>query len=144
VTDDRSRSDAEDARGSPNAAREHAERGSVTVLSAGVMAALVVLAMGASDVARVLHAASRAQTAADEAALAAAQALAIDEPGPEPAELASEYAARNDAALEACGCDRGTFEATVTVRVRVGDLFLVAGDRTVRAEARAQVDLPAP
>jgi hypothetical protein len=26
----------------------------------------------------------------------------------------------------------------------VGGLFLVAGDRTVRAEARAQVDLPAP
>ncbi len=108
------------------------------------MAALVVLAMGASDVARVLHAASRAQTAADAAALAAAQALAIDEPGPEPAELAAEYAARNDAALETCACDRGTFEATVTVRLPVGDLFLVAGDRTVRAEARAQVDLPAP
>ena len=140
---DVSRGDAEGARALPNG-RQEAERGSITVLSAAVMAALVVLAMGASDVARVLHAASRAQTAADAAALAAAQALAIDEPGPEPAELASEYAARNDAALEACGCDRGTFEATVTVRVRVGDLFLVAGDRTVGAEARAQVDLPAP
>ena len=85
---DRSRGDAEDARASPNA-RQQAERGSITVLSAAVMAALVVLAMGASDVARVLHAASRAQTAADAAALAAAQALAIDEPGPEPAELAA-------------------------------------------------------
>ena len=140
---DRSRGDAEDPRGSPNA-RQPAERGSVTVLSAAVVAALVVLAMGASDVARVLHAASRAQTAADAAALAAAQALAIDEPGPEPAELAAEYAVRNDAALETCACDRGTFEATVTVRLPVGDLFLVTGDRTVRAEARAQVDLPAP
>jgi len=106
------------------------DRGSVTVVSAAVMAALVVLAMGASDVARVLH--------------AAAQALAIDEPGPEPTELAGEYAARNGAALETCACDRGTFEATVTVRLPVGDLFLVAGDRTVRAEARAQVDLPVP
>ena len=137
------RGDAEDARASLIAWHE-AERGSVTVLSAAVMAALVVLAMGASDVARVLHAASRAQTAADAAALAAAQALAIDEPGPEPAELAAEYAARNDAALETCACDRGTFEATVTVRLPVGGLFLVAGDRTVRAEARAQVDLPVP
>ena len=140
---DRSRGDAEDARASPNA-RPEAERGSVTVLSAAVMAALVVLAMGASDVARVLHAASRAQTAADAAALAAAQALAIDEPGPEPTELAGEYAARNGAALETCACDPGTFEASVTVRLPVGDLFLVAGDRTVRAEARAQVDLPVP
>ena len=137
------RGDAEDARASLIAWHE-AERGSVTVLSAAVMAALVVLAMGASDVARVLHAASRAQTAADAAALAAAQALAIDEPGPEPAELAAEYAARNDAALETCACDRGTFEATVTVRLPVGGLFLVVGDRTVRAEARAQVDLPVP
>ena len=140
---DRSRNNAEDARASP-IARAEAERGSVTMLSAAVVAALVVLAMGASDVARVLHAASRAQTAADAAALAAAQALAIDEPGPEPAELAAEYAARNDAALETCVCDRGTFEATVAVRLPMGDLFLVAGDRTVRAEARAQVDLPIP
>jgi Flp pilus assembly protein TadG len=108
------------------------------------MAALVVLAMGASDVARVLHAASRAQTAADAAALAAAQALAIDQPGPEPAEIAAEYAARNEAVLETCACDRGTFEATVTVRLPVRDLFLVVGDRTVRAQARAQVDLPVP
>ena len=143
MIDHRPRGDAEDAPASRNA-RQQTERGSITVLSAAVMAALAVLAMGASDVARVLHAASRAQTAADAAALAAAQALAIDEPGPEPAELAAEYAARNDAALETCGCDRGTFEATVTVRLPVGDLFLVAGDRTVRAEARAQVDLPAP
>jgi secretion/DNA translocation related TadE-like protein len=143
VIDHRSRGDAEDARASRNA-RQQSERGSITVLSAAVMAALVVLAMGASDVARVLHAASRAQTAADAAALAAAQALAIDEPGPEPAELAAEYAARNDAALETCACERGTFEATVTVRLPVGGLFLVAGDRTVWAEARAQVDLPVP
>ena len=143
MNNDRSRGNAEDALASRIAWQE-AERGSVTVLSAAVVAALVVLAMGASDVARVLHVASRAQTAADAAALAAAQALAINEPGPEPAELAAEYATRNDAALETCACDPGTFEATVTVRLAVGDLFLVAGDRTVGAEARAQVDLPVP
>jgi len=85
-----------------------------------------------------------AQTAADAAALAAAQALAIDEEGPEPAALAGEYAERNGAVLETCSCERGTFEATVSVRLPVGDLFLVAGDRTVQARARAQVDLPAP
>ena len=124
--------------------RPATDRGSITLLSAAVLAALVVLAMGASDVARVLHAASRAQTAADASALAAAQALAIDEEGPEPGTLAGEYAERNGAVLETCSCERGTFEATVSVRLLVGDLFLVAGDRTVRARARAQVDLLAP
>jgi secretion/DNA translocation related TadE-like protein len=120
------------------------ERGSVSLLVAAVVAALVVLSMGAADVARVLHAAAGAQTAADAAALAAAQALAIDEDGPTPASLAGEYAARNGAALETCACESGTFVATVSVRVPVGDLFLVGGARTVLARARAEVDLPVP
>lgn len=121
-----------------------AESGSVSVLVAAVVAALVVLSMGAADVARVLHAAAQAQTAADAAALAAAQALAIDEQGPTPASLAGEYAARNGAALQTCVCEPGTFVATVSVSVSVGDLFLIAGARTVLARARAEVDLPAP
>ena len=124
--------------------RARSDRGSVSLLVAGVMAALVVLSMGAADVARVLHTASRAQTAADAAALAAAQALAIDEEGPTPTDLASEYAAHNGAALEACECEPGTFVATVSVRMPVGDLFLIGGDRTVLARARAEVDLPIP
>ena len=124
--------------------RAESERGSISLLAAGVVAALVVLSMGAADVARVLQAASTAQTAADAAALAAAQALAIDEEGPTPGDLASEYAVRNGAALEACECEPGTFVATVSVLMPVGDLFLVGGDRTVRARARAEVDLPAP
>jgi len=124
--------------------RAQSERGSISLLVAGVVTALVVLSMGAADVARVLQAASTAQTAADAAALAAAQALAIDEEGPTPGDLASEYAVRNGAALEACECEPGTFVATVSVLVPVDDLFLVGGDRTVRARARAEVDLPAP
>ena len=124
--------------------RAQSERGSISLLVAGVVTALVVLSMGAADVARVLQAASTAQTAADAAALAAAQALAIDEEGPTPVDLASEYAVRNGAALEACECEPGTFSATVSVLVPVDDLFLVGGDRTVRARARAEVDLPAP
>ena len=143
MTADRPRHGAVDACASPTP-RLTSDHGSITLLSAAVLAALVVLAMGASDVGRVLHAASRAQTAADAAALAAAQALAIDEEGPEPSALAGEYAERNGAVLETCSCERGTFEATVSVRLPVGELFLVAGDRTVQAMARAQVDLPAP
>jgi secretion/DNA translocation related TadE-like protein len=143
VTADRLRHRSVDARASPTSGLS-GDRGSITLVSGAVLAALVVLAMGASDVARVLHAASRAQTAADAAALAAAQALAIDEEGPEPAALAGEYAERNGAVLERCSCERGTFEATVGVRLPVGDLLLVAGDRTVQARARARVDLPGP
>jgi Flp pilus assembly protein TadG len=111
---------------------------------AGVVSALVVLSMGAADLSRVLHAAAQAQTAADAAALAAAQALAIDEDGPTPASLAGEYAVRNGAALQTCVCEPGTFVATVSVSVSVGDLFLVGGARTVLARASAEVVLPVP
>jgi secretion/DNA translocation related TadE-like protein len=118
------------------------DRGSVSILVAAVIAALLVLTMGAADVARVFVAASKAQTAADAAALAAAQALAISQEDPTPSDLAREFAERNGAVLDACECEPGTFVATVSVRVGVRDLFLVAGDRAVVARARAEVDLP--
>ncbi len=117
------------------------DRGSVSIIVAGIVATAVVMAMGAADVVRVLVAASRAQTAADAAALAAAQTLAIpDDVVPE--DRAREYADRNGAALETCVCEPGSFEATVSVRLQVGDLLLFGGDRTVVARARAVVDLP--
>jgi Putative Flp pilus-assembly TadE/G-like len=55
--------------------RDH-ERGSVSIVVVALMAMALVLAMGAADLARVLTGAARAQTAADAAALAAAQELA--------------------------------------------------------------------
>lgn len=118
------------------------ERGSVSVLVAAGVAALVVFSMGVADVARVMLAASRAQTSADAAALAAAQALALDEREPEPSALAAEYASINGAVLERCTCDPGSFAATVEVRMPVGDLFLFSDDRSVVSDARADVDLP--
>ena len=117
------------------------ERGSVSIVVAAVVAALVLLALGAADVARVLTVAARAQTAADAAALAAAQELAL--PGElDPAEVAREYAARNAADLVECTCAPETFEAFVTVRSAVGPLLLFGDDRAVEATARAVVDLP--
>jgi len=116
--------------------------GSVSVLVAAAVAALVVFAMGLADVARVMLTAARAQTSADAAALAAAQALALDEREPGPAALAAEYATVNGAALERCVCDPGSFSAMVEVRMAVGDLFLFGDDRAVRADAQADVDLP--
>jgi secretion/DNA translocation related TadE-like protein len=118
------------------------ERGSVSIIVAGLVAAAVVMAMGAADVVRVLAAASRAQTAADAAALAAAQSLAVPDEAP-PEDHAREYAERNGAGLEICACEPGSFEATVSVRLPVGDLLLFGEDRTVVARARAVVDLAA-
>ena len=122
--------------------RPSRDEGSVSLLVAAGVAALVVFSMGVADVSRVLLAASTAQTSADAAALAAAQALALDEREPPPEELAADFASLNGAVLEACTCAPGTFAATVEVRMPVGDLFLFGDDRTVRARARADVDLP--
>lgn len=122
--------------------RRDSQRGSVSIVMAAILAALVVLALGAADLARVLTVAASAQTAADAAALAAAQELAFPSEL-EPAEVAEEYAVRNGAAMTSCRCDRETFEAVVTVRSPVGPLLLFADDRAVVASARAVVDLPA-
>ncbi len=116
------------------------EEGSTSVVVAAIVAMVVVLALGAADVARVLAAAGRAQTAADAAALAAAQELAIPS-GLTPESVAAEYATRNGAALLDCVCAAGSFEANVKVRVDVGDLFLFDDDRAVVAEARAVVEM---
>lgn len=117
------------------------QRGSASVVVAAVMAVLVAFAMGSADLARVLVAAARAQTAADAAALAAVQEQALDS-GLVPGELAAEYAARNGAELTSCACEAGAFETVVSVRVPVGPLLLFPDDRVVVAEARAVVDLP--
>src|SRR4029453_13690698 len=75
VTVDRLRHRSVDARASTSSGLS-GDRGSITLLTGAVLAALVVLAMGASDVARVLHAASRAQAGAGEAAVGVGDALA--------------------------------------------------------------------
>ena len=119
----------------------HPERGSVTIVVAGVLAATIVLAMGAADVARVYLVAAQAQTAADAAALAAAQELAVPS-GTDPEDVASGFAERNGGDLVACECSSDATEAVVEVRVAVGPLLLFADDRVVVAEARGVVDLP--
>lgn len=120
-----------------------ADRGSVTVVTAGLLVIALVLTLGAADLGRVLLAQARARTASDAAALAAAQELALST-GREPAEVAGEYAVHNGATLASCACDPGTLEATVEVVVPVGRLLLFPGDRTVTGRARAVVDLPSP
>ena len=117
------------------------QRGSVSVLLAAGIVVVLVLVLGITDVGRVLIARSKARTAADAAALAAADELALPT-GADPAALAAEYATRNGADLTACTCTAGTFEAVVMVEVTTGDLLLFPGVRVVVARARAVVDLP--
>ena len=116
------------------------ERGSVSIVATGLMVLMVVLAMGGADVAKALIAQARAQTAADAAALAAAQELAIPSELT-PSDLAADYAERNDATLVSCLCEPGTAEAVVEVHVLVGPLLLFADDRIVTGRARAVVDV---
>ena len=119
------------------------ERGSASVVAAGILVAVMVLALGAADLARVFVAAARAQTAADAAALAAAQSLAL--PGEmEPPRAADDLAARNGARVRSCVCETGTFEARVEVEAPVGRLFLSPDDLVVTARARAVVEVPEP
>lgn len=117
------------------------ERGSVSIVVVALVAVALVLVIGVADLARVLTRAARAQTAADAAALAAAQELATGS-GVEPADLAAAYAERNGAVLTACSCEAGGTEAVVTVAVQVGSLVLAPDDRVVTARARAVVDIP--
>ena len=114
------------------------ERGSVSIVAAVTIAVLASLTMGCADLARALVAVGRADTAADAAALAAAQELAVPT-GAAPASVAADYAERNGATLVECACDAGSREAVVTVRLPVGPMLIVPGDRAVTARARAVV-----
>jgi secretion/DNA translocation related TadE-like protein len=123
------------------------ERGSVTVLVAAVIAVILTMVLLSADAARLLAGVSRAQTAADAAALAAAQeiALSADE---DPAAVAAVYAEMNGGRLVQCVCPDGGPEgppgAIVTVRVDPGPMFLLSEGADVEAMARAVVEATAP
>ena len=116
------------------------ERGSVTVVVAGVATVALVASLGLADVGKALIARARARAAADAAALAAAQELAL--PGERtPVELAADYAVRNGAELVSCACEPRSLEVTVEVSTPIGPMFLAGDSLLVRARARAVVEL---
>jgi secretion/DNA translocation related TadE-like protein len=117
------------------------ERGSVTVAAAGVLVVLLVCTMGVADVGRILAMRARGQTAADAAALAAAQELAIPG-GTDPSTAAAATAMDNGATLLDCACQADASEAVVTVRRSIAGLWLMPGAITLDVRARAVVDLP--
>jgi len=117
------------------------ERGSVSIVVAGVATVALVASLGVADVGKALVARARARAAADAAALAAAQELALPS-GATPADVAGDYARRNGANLVACACVPGSLEAVVDVDMPVGEMFLASDGLTVRAKARAVIDVP--
>jgi uncharacterized membrane protein len=113
----------------------------VSVVAAVVIGVALICTMGVADVAKALVARAHAQAAADAAALAAVQELAVPG-GADPEAVAGEYAGRNGATIISCDCVAGSTEATVRVSMPVGSLLLLPDDRTVAAAARAVVDVP--
>ncbi len=107
----------------------------------GVVAIMIVLTLGAADLGTTLIARERAHAAADAAALAAAQELAMPS-GSLPQIQAADYARRNVASLLSCACDVGTQEALVSVSVTIEHLFLFPGTHAVESRSRAVVDIP--
>ena len=121
--------------------RHTGQRGSVSVVAAGTLVVLLVCTIGASDLARVLRVRAEARTAADAAALAAAQELAVST-GSDPTTAAETIAIRNGAILRSCACPLGGTEAVVTVERDVTGLWLAPGSFVLSVQARAVVDLP--
>jgi secretion/DNA translocation related TadE-like protein len=116
------------------------QRGSVTVGIIAVIVVVLVCTMGVADVGRALVERSRAEMAADAAALAAAQDLALD--AGDPAADAASFAGHNGAELVRCECAPGSLEAVVTVRRSFSGLLLLPGTHSLQTQARAVVDLP--
>ena len=112
---------------------------SLAVLSLALVAMVLIASVG--DLAIFLAARTKAQTAADAAALAAAAEL-VPGIGRDPVGQAARYAELNGSHLVSCSCEFGTDEATVRVAVPVGFILLAPLSRPVSAKARAKVDLP--
>ncbi len=112
---------------------------SLGVLS--LAAVVMILTLSLADLGIYLLGRSKAQTAADAAALAAAGEL-VPGLGRDPSALAAKFARLNGATLESCDCRRGAREATVSVSVPVRLTILrLTGVRNAFAVAKADVQL---
>lgn len=98
----------------------------------------LLVAVAVIDVGAYLVAASRAQGAADAAALAAV-AADLAQPAP-PHIVARSVAGRNRARVESCDCRAGQGHVEVEVSVPVGGLFIArVGAQRVTATAEAEL-----
>ncbi len=120
--------------------RRERESGAVTIVAASIMVFACIVCLVSVDLGRALAARARAQTAADAAALAAAEELAVPR-GDDPAAVAARFAELNGATLRSCECAKGSDEAVVEV-VLTASFVLLGPDRSVTARARAVIGTP--
>jgi secretion/DNA translocation related TadE-like protein len=111
------------------------DAGSVAVLMCALIAFAAVLMVAVAHVGGAVVLAGRAEAAADSAALAAADALALGS-SPSPCAAARGVAEWNDARLVECTVESEAVEVVVELE---GDGPAALG-RTVRARARAEID----
>jgi secretion/DNA translocation related TadE-like protein len=120
------------------------ERGGVSVVMLAVLVAGLVLAAGAARLGGALVGRARADTAADAAALAAADRLALGGGAAAARAAAERTAASNDARLVTCDCAGAS--AAVVVEVDLPAWGAVFGPARGRAKAEVRpecvVDLP--
>jgi secretion/DNA translocation related TadE-like protein len=114
--------------------------GSAGVLLCGVVAVAAVLTLGLGRVATAGLAVSRAQTAADAAALAAAGELAAGRTRGEAERIASLTASANGARLLRCDCEGSAVIVAVTVTLPASG----PASGLVRAAARAELHPECP
>ncbi len=123
--------------------KPRSDSGNASVALVGGVAMVMVFALGLTDLAVFFLARTRAQTAADSAALAAAAEL-IPGLGTEPEGKAREFAEANGAKLVGCDCALGSGVAEVSVSVPVKMTLSGLSDvREVKARSRAEVASPA-
>ena len=111
------------------------ERGAVSILVIAVLVIGLVLTFAAARLGGALVGRARADTAADAAALAAADSLALGRGAAAAASAARTTAASNHARLVSCAC-AGT-QAAVVVEVDIPGLGVLGG--VARGRARAEV-----
>jgi secretion/DNA translocation related TadE-like protein len=116
------------------------ERGSATVLVCALAGLSAALVLGLTRLAVATVTAARAQTAADAAALAAAQELVAGRSEQEAARIAKASAEANGARLLECRC-RGR-DATVKVAFPLIRPGLLAVSANASARATADPDCP--
>ena len=120
------------------------ERGGVSIVMLGVLVVGLALTLGAARLGSALVGRARADTAADAAALAAADALALGQGSVAARTAARDTATSNGARLKSCACEGTTAE--VVVEVDIPALALLAGPARGRAKAEVRpecvIDLP--
>src|SRR4051795_2937044 len=110
--------------------REKDERGSATLFAVAIVGVLVLVGAALGVVGAMVHAHRVAQSAADLAALAGAQAQAR---GRDPCAAAAGIAAANGAAVDSCAVDG--FDVTLQVTVAGPHWLRQRHDLSARARA---------